>query len=869
MTPRIAVVTPVYKHPEFAVEAVRSVIAQDAFPDTVTAISIDGCPFGSTRDLLQVFPATYPNIHLLTRVNGGPGAARNRAIDYLLGRYPSVDSVFFLDADNRLTPPALRRARERLLASDRGWLFPQIKTFGVEWSADYDIGYSSLAHSQVANLCDMGSMVRREILDGGVRFDEDRGNGFEDWDFWMQCVERGWRGEAATDFGLEYRRRAVSRFTVERLSEESAVEHIRRRHGWARSPRRVLEMEAEDAPRYFVNLGPGARFFAADPACLAGGSAAQPDAVEAYWRNRLHPRRRHFPRYQMHLTPAALAGLSAERLLHDAFRNIENLLDSHQVVRVALKPHPRVEAEAGAGDLGGPADIVGVCSNFFDECVDDASPEYFNSIAADRPSPRTCDVILGAPGFTAVRRASDPATDAARMAIGFLEEARGSKFANPLNRGEMAAHDPIFPPRRDYARVAREAVASAALRPHLRRDARPQVGLVVPFASYGGAERAGYALCRELARAGCATHLFVSGAPGVDAVEGFTDAFETVNLEWRGGLAQWGGGETYLGNDILLEEHNPESARRMLGMLGDLDLVIVNQAIAPHAVVPRLKRMGVRCAFYAHLSDLSPFGREVGHPAIAAAFEHAYDLYLTCSAALRDQMIGLGAPAEKVLHVENAAGFDLSPEQAENVERQRARGAAGRPLRALYLGRLDPQKGVDRLLDCMALRGARDQPVEWRVIGSELVTGGGGWAQRFADLGVAVSPPVYNPRAVADALEWADVLVLPSRWEGAPLVLFEAMRMGCVPIACDVGAVAEVVADGETGLLIPDGPDAETARALAAALDSLCEDRDRLRALALNGARRMRGHDWSVTAAELVRRVMGWMAKAPPPRGPA
>ena len=230
MTSRIGVVIPAFKHPEFAVEAVQSVIAQDVFDEIAVAISIDGCPFESTRALLGMFPSLHPNVHVLRWENAGPGAARNRAIDYLLARYDSLDSFYFLDADNRLTPTALRRARERLLASDRGWVYPQIKAFGAAWTADYDIGYSSLAHAHLANICDMGSMIRREVLDGGVRFDEDRSNGYEDWDFWLQCIRKGWRGESMPDFGLEYRRRAASRFMVERMSDAAAVSRLKQRH---------------------------------------------------------------------------------------------------------------------------------------------------------------------------------------------------------------------------------------------------------------------------------------------------------------------------------------------------------------------------------------------------------------------------------------------------------------------------------------------------------------------------------------------------------------------------------------------------------------------------------------------------------------
>lgn len=63
-----------------------------------------------------------------------------------------------------------------------------------------------------------------------------------------------------------------------------------------------------------------------------------------------------------------------------------------------------------------------------------------------------------------------------------------------------------------------------------------------------------------------------------------------------------------------------------------------------------------------------------------------------------------------------------------------------------------------------------------------------------------------------DALELAadfDVFVLPSAFEGFPLVVLEAMHLGLPVVACDVGGVGEAVLDGETGFLVD--PDDHTA----------------------------------------------------------
>ncbi|MDD5439942.1 MAG: glycosyltransferase [Candidatus Omnitrophica bacterium] len=58
---------------------------------------------------------------------------------------------------------------------------------------------------------------------------------------------------------------------------------------------------------------------------------------------------------------------------------------------------------------------------------------------------------------------------------------------------------------------------------------------------------------------------------------------------------------------------------------------------------------------------------------------------------------------------------------------------------------------------------------------------------------------------LGNVLSILDVVVIPSRWESIPKVLVEAMAMGKAVIAADAGDMAEVICDGENGILIPSG----------------------------------------------------------------
>lgn len=54
---------------------------------------------------------------------------------------------------------------------------------------------------------------------------------------------------------------------------------------------------------------------------------------------------------------------------------------------------------------------------------------------------------------------------------------------------------------------------------------------------------------------------------------------------------------------------------------------------------------------------------------------------------------------------------------------------------------------------------------------------------------------------VLDLLSEADAMCLPSKWEGMPIVLLEALSVGTIPICAPVGGIPEVIVDGKNGLL--------------------------------------------------------------------
>lgn len=151
------------------------------------------------------------------------------------------------------------------------------------------------------------------------------------------------------------------------------------------------------------------------------------------------------------------------------------------------------------------------------------------------------------------------------------------------------------------------------------------------------------------------------------------------------------------------------------------------------------------------------------------------------------------------------------------------------------VGRLAPQKGQRHLIAAMPM-------LLERVPRAHAVIAGGGDLEEYlrdlaTELGVAERVHVLGPRRDVPALMHAiDVFAMPSIWEGFGLVLLEAMAAGRPIVASRVATIPEVVADGETGLLVPAGD----PPALADALASLAHDPGLAKEMGEAGRERLR-----------------------------
>ena len=265
--------------------------------------------------------------------------------------------------------------------------------------------------------------------------------------------------------------------------------------------------------------------------------------------------------------------------------------------------------------------------------------------------------------------------------------------------------------------------------------------------------------------------------------------------------------------------------------LGRADLLHVNMAergsvLRKGLVVWLGVAFGVPVLVHCHGADFADWHRALG-PArrrlVVATLRRA-ERVVVLGRHWRAFVVGeLGLTADRVEVLPNAAP---EPEPA-GAAAPPGDAVDGRPVRLLFLGRLGDRKGVPELLRALA-----DPSV--RGLGWAAVLAGDGEVDRFRAeievLGLEDRVRVAGWVGEDEArrlLAASDVLVLPSRNEGLPVAVLEAMAHGLAGVATPVGAIPDAVVDGDTGLLVPPGD----VRALAGALARVIADPALRRAL--------------------------------------
>ena len=187
----------------------------------------------------------------------------------------------------------------------------------------------------------------------------------------------------------------------------------------------------------------------------------------------------------------------------------------------------------------------------------------------------------------------------------------------------------------------------------------------------------------------------------------------------------------------------------------------------------------------------------------------------------------------------------------------------------LFVGRIEPLKGVDTLIQAMSCLGVNEihKPVHLAIIGGEpdvipeKMSAEMARLQKLCDDLCMGGMVVFLGKRGQDTLPYyysaAEVLVMPSLYESFGMVALEAMACGTPVIASEVGGLGYLVQDGETGYTIPDSD----PEALCNKLSGLLGDAHLRETMGLRAAEYALDYAWSNIAAQIVDVYKGLVEK--------
>ncbi|HXW47695.1 MAG TPA: glycosyltransferase [Streptosporangiaceae bacterium] len=284
---------------------------------------------------------------------------------------------------------------------------------------------------------------------------------------------------------------------------------------------------------------------------------------------------------------------------------------------------------------------------------------------------------------------------------------------------------------------------------------------------------------------------------------------------------------------------------RLTALLGELRPDVVHTHCAKAGAIGRLAARNAGTARIVHTYHGFPFhefqspARRNAYVAVERRLGRITDLGLCVGTAVAVEAIRRRLlPPERVVTIGvpidgEACGMAGVPRAADPMARDRARARLGLAAGSVVVGavgRLTYQKAPEDFVAALRALGRPGVTGVW--------VGGGELASSVRDFASAAGQDIVwagDRTDVAELLPGFDVFALPSRYEGLPTAVAEAMACGVPVVATAVNAVADLVEPGVTGLLVPPG----SPEALASAIGHLLDVPGRAAALAAAASSRV------------------------------
>jgi len=313
-----------------------------------------------------------------------------------------------------------------------------------------------------------------------------------------------------------------------------------------------------------------------------------------------------------------------------------------------------------------------------------------------------------------------------------------------------------------------------------------KIALVAYALNVGGMESFLFGLARSLRNTGLEPAFVVTEATGDWHANPLAEGFSVTSVLPR----KWQSSRCH--------------ARRVAAALGDFDAVILNHSSAAQSAAGLLpESAAVISVLHNDMEDMYRVG---------LANRANVDWFVAVGEQVLKEAIKRGAPPERVSCIRNGVEVFHGYPKRDGFPGSHA------PLRVIYVGRIEhEQKGVFYLPGIAAAMRDRGANATFDVVGDG--NDSRALRARIEKLGLAALVTFHGALPHAETMRMvssADVLVMPSHYEGQPITLFEAMARGVVPLASRLPGITDsVITEGRDGFLAQVGDEAAFAEKLA------------------------------------------------------